>query len=86
MKPTIIKGIPGSDEKIPEETDQEIETTGSVGCIPLLDDWVIFHDLSRCPAGFGNLSTPTPLAVYPDRTGRDNPRYPAWLVVVSLVG
>jgi hypothetical protein len=67
MKPTIIKGISGSDEKIPEETDHETETTGLAGCCLLLDDRVVFHDLSRCPAGLGNLFTPTPLAGYPDR-------------------
>ena len=84
MKPIIIKEISGSDEKIPEDADQETKTTG-MACRGLhLDDRVIFHNLSRCTAGFGILPAPTPLAVYPDRTGRNNPGYSIRLAVVSL--
>lgn len=76
----------GSDEKIPEETNEEAETTGLAGRGLLLDDRVVFYDLSHIPDGFGSLSTPVPLADYPDWAGRNNSWYSTWLVVVSLAG
>jgi len=78
--------LSGSDEEIPEETDQETKTTGLACRCLHLDGRVVFHVLSRRPAGFGILPTPTPLAVYPDSTGWNNPGHPTWLVVVSLAG
>jgi len=56
------------------------------GCGLFLDDRAVFHHLSHCPAGPGNLPTPIPLAVYPDRTGRNNSWNPNRLAVVSLAG
>jgi len=50
----------------------------------LLDDRTVFHDIYHFSDGVGSLSAPVPLAVYPDRTNRSNPRYPVRLAVVSL--
>jgi rhodanese-related sulfurtransferase len=84
MMPTTIRKQVVQYEKNPKEAEKEAEATGMADHSLLLDDRVVFHDVSYFSNGVGSLPSPGSLAVYPNWADGNNPGYPSRLAVVAL--